>query len=712
MEIFNSSTPFSKSQLEYESPSFYFPKSPPTPIEMPSFCKSSRTPIKNILEETIGRSSQARRLKEEINDGLGKLSDRNFIKELKQNAYATMTGKIDDIFDQYSSEVSQQMCKGRNLLAVLEELDAITGFDQTGRLTQVENEYKAILRKLNPPMIEIINHEELLNLKNRIKEFNRNKVIEQCIQSNQHNFSPSKSEHLMKAKEHIKDLENQIDYLKKECSKLRENYNIDIIKQLEEKVDTLNSYVSIDPLITFKEGLVAIKDMEDKALNRINEKLNKSIYGLKHTLKARKDMQEKVMSQIMANSNSDIMKLNAGYLKIIEEYKISEERRIQEMEEVKLDYEVTANSKFENILKEKDILVDSLRHELEEKNQRISEIDSIIREKESAEESIKNLKTKIKDMNDNVLKEYEREKNVMRDELERIIEENKSLKKYRDDFNEAEKDKFNEMEEKHKKDLESIRNIYKEQAEKQQLKTNKLQEELYEEINKIKNECEIRIKEAKELAKNEESSTRAEYLEKVNQFKAQEHTLFVRNINHLLGKLTKDIEIFNTSSSKSRYGENITPEESVSIIKATIESIKKLTKSPVATTPKLTNTILNPIETNTANIKLEPCCNAMNPKELFRITETGKSSLSNCDDENDSRTVKNSECYTEHNDSLESINSEQTSKPKKSLINTEINSDYYSKKQKLKNSIKGIKKRIGNITERVNNSFMSSESSI
>jgi len=573
------STPIRQTEINKDSPLFGYLNSS-TAYVVPN---SARAHSKKILKDVFTRTSQAHRLKEEILICLEKLQNGNFIRELKQSAYCEVNEKVDSIFDKYFIDVSKQMIKARELVLVLEELDASSNKkEQKKNMVKIEEEYKDILNSISPPILDVTVHDEACIQKDEKCSSNRIMIDEwiQCDEIIAYN----------------EQLEN------KEQDRKERLGDSKILEEIEEKVDELNSYVIVDGFANLQEQLIPKNN--DQVLYKINKKLAKAVEGIKHILKARKEIQEKLITKVMTTCRSE-------YNKLLEKYtKCKEELNSNSKEIIKAEYE--------NELSIRDKKLETYEQLLKEKDKQITKFYLSIKETTITEQSIKELQNKNEELNAIINNTYIPENRKLKEEMERLFEENTELMKYRDNFDEIEKDKIEEIESKCKKDIEVIRNTYKQQAKKQKELTELIRKETSKQIQEITANCKLKVQEAKEQAKQEEEVERAEYIKKVNQLKSQEHSLFLRNLNHLLNKLTRDIDKLKLLKASLHYRENSSLEDfniPINDIKTTLETIKKMART--------SNTVLSPIENNKGTVFES----IRRPMELGKSLEISENSL-------------------------------------------------------------------------------------
>eukprot|EP01022_Parablepharisma_sp_SALTPOND_P012492 TRINITY_DN16063_c0_g3_i1.p2 TRINITY_DN16063_c0_g3~~TRINITY_DN16063_c0_g3_i1.p2 ORF type:complete len:895 (+),score=126.75 TRINITY_DN16063_c0_g3_i1:1003-3687(+) len=662
-----------------DSPSFSFPKSPPVPTEMTRPFNFSlpekplatiHEPAKNALGEAINRKGQAKRLKEEMEDCLAKLQKSNFVKELKQDSYKVITEKVDKYFEDYSGSLSSQMTKIRNLIASLEEADKNPTGSQI--IMQCESEYKKTLDKLKPPVLDVVKKDEFIALKTELNTLKRDKLMARSApQIDQNSNIDQYIAQLAEKNATIEQLQDMISAVNvaPDMEKLQ-----NMTKRIAEQVKELNAYAVADPLADLKGELLQDNDKPqsdnvENELVKIEENLKKGIEGIKVTLKARKDMHEKLMNQLMVSSTSDIFQLNSKHMENMEAYKEREEKLMQRSSDLETEIAMLKKKTKEHVqaINEQAKIIRELKEKIKEGEEKISTLELIEKEKQLADETIKRLEDNINTLNLNIKERLEVDNKSLRAEIERITKENRLLQRYKDDFNGMEKEKFAEMEAKHKRDIEVIRGMHKEQLEKQRLvmektiresadKVHEIETECNSRILSLKSECEGKIQQAKELAKKEEESARAEYVEKFTQLKSHEHALFLRNVNLLLNKLSRDVDSLANDQKakhvirKSRCGneENesrqVASEPLINTLKGTIENLKKVCR-PLHSTNGLglANTILSPIgdtpkplqgslSTENLGFVLESPHLPLKPKELFKIVESAKASESESDD--------------------------------------------------------------------------------
>jgi len=631
-----------------------FPKTPPIPIEIThpfNFSNSQKfmpenilsNSNKNILDDAIMRKSQTKRLRDELSECIEKLKTADFIRNLKQDALNCIKEKLDKHFEDYGQGLMKNINGIEKLVNTLDEMNKQPGKTENYQVVmQCESEYRKILEKLNPPNFELIRKDEFLALKQELLALKKDKII-----TKSNSFGDTGKSYEM--------LENQlfeknalIEKLNAEILEMRDTFRMSektdilinqkdlnscdftkLVLNIKEKADEISTYAVSDPFMGLKNSMEqntarSNLPMENisEILQEISNQLNKGVEGIRLMVKARKEMHEKIMNQILVSNTTDIVQLNSKHEEEIKnlQQKISElcenkgilERKIenyeQENEENKkkiIDSE-RQNSELKNILKKTE--------------ENLVKLKLIEKEKKLADETIKRLENTVETLNDNITNRLEVDNKNLRSEIERLNSEIKILQKYRDDFNEVEREKFSEIESKHQKDLEIIRNMHKEQLDKQRMYIEKttrensekiinIQKEQDCQIKALKAEYEIKCEKMKENVKKEAENSRAEYTEKLNQLKSHEQALFLRNVNLLLNKLSKEIDqIADKKPSKMRKSRdennenNFTDfsniESHINSMKTILENLRKMCK-PNSTGISLGNIILSPIGEST-----------------------------------------------------------------------------------------------------------------
>ena len=108
---------------------------------------------------------------------------------------------------------------------------------------------------------------------------------------------------------------------------------------------------------------------------------------------------------------------------------------------------------------------------------RIEQLSTVEKEKNLKEETVKRLQSELEMLNKDIKGRLELENQRLRADLAKIREENQTLYKYRDNFDEMERQKFEEMRIKYEKELGLVRMMHGEQLERQRLTMEKLARE-------------------------------------------------------------------------------------------------------------------------------------------------------------------------------------------------------------------------------------------
>ena len=534
----------------------------------------------SVFEGANLRKGYIKRLKDEMEECATKLQKPEFSKELKQECYGYIIGKIDKHYDEYGNRMDNQLKKLKSLIETLVSTDENSNMnnsvsEQHQKILFVEGEYKRLLENLEPPMLELIKKNELNDIKTELNKLKRDKYNQVNVTQKLEEQGKNDKEKLEEYFQKIQEQEQTIYKLEAILNETRTgrvyepipppNPNKDantqnlmkIVKRINNKASELSKGKIGDPLSNLKSELLHARNEEiinkdddiEAILEEIDHKLEEGISSVKLMEKARKDMNEKMVNQLLVSNTSDIYKLQSNHAKEIEGLKQNEAKQCEENKKIKetnnlLEEKLTS---LKNEISDYKIKNEKSEDQLKKQKAKLEELKGIEKEKEGKEQLIMSLRSEIETIKMDVKGRLESENQNLKKEIEKLNEETKSLYKFRDNFEEAQKDKYAEIEAKHQKHIELVHAMCKEKIDQMRSTMEKSARESEQRVKGVKDQCNEQIslakksfteqvKVAKGEIKKEEESTRMEYVDKLNQLKAQEQTVFMRSTQLLINK--------------------------------------------------------------------------------------------------------------------------------------------------------------------------------